>query len=54
MKDELGGKIMKKFVGRRAKTYNYWTDDGSKDNKTKGPKKCVIMENISLKVIEIV
>ena len=31
MKDELGGKIMVKSVGLRAKIYNYFIDDGSKD-----------------------
>ena len=30
MKDELGGTIMKKFVGFRAKTYSYLIDGGSK------------------------
>ena len=29
MKDELDGKIRKKFVGLRAKTYSYLIDDGS-------------------------
>ena len=29
MKDELGGKIMKKFVRLRANTYSYLIDDGS-------------------------
>ena len=33
MKDELGAKTMTKFVGLRAKTYIYLTDDGSKDKK---------------------
>ena len=42
MKDELGGKIMTKFVGLRAKTYIYLIDDGSEDKKVKGTKKCVI------------
>ena len=42
MKDELGGKIMTKFVGLRAKTYSYLIDDGSEDKKAKGTKKCVI------------
>ena len=33
MKNELGRKIMIKFVGLRAKTYSYLTDYGSKDKK---------------------
>ena len=42
MKGKLGGKIMKKFVGLRAKTYIYLTGDGSEDKKAKSTKKCVI------------
>ena len=40
MKDELGEKIMTKFVGLRGKTYNYLIDDGSKDKKAEGTEKC--------------
>ena len=38
MKDKLGGKIMIKFVGLRAKTCSYLIGDGSEENKAKGPK----------------
>ena len=46
MKDGLGGKIMKQFVGLRAKTYSYLIDDDSEDKKAQGTKKCVIKRNI--------
>ena len=42
MKNELGGKIMKKFVGLRAKTYSYLIDDGIEDKKAKGTNECAI------------
>ena len=46
MKDELGGKIMTKFVGLTAETYSYLTDDVSEDKKAKDTKKCVIKRKI--------
>ena len=46
MKDELAGKIMTKFVGLRAKTYSYLTDDRSEGKKAKGTKKRVIKRKI--------
>ena len=46
MKDELGGKIITKFVGLRAKTYSHLIDDGSDDKKQKGTKKCVIKRKL--------
>ena len=46
MKDELGGKIITEFVTLRPKTFSYFTDDGKKDKKAKGTKKCVIKRMI--------
>ena len=40
MKDELGGQIMKKFVGLRAKPYCYLKDNNNEDKKAKDTKKC--------------
>ena len=54
MKDELGARIMTKFVGLRAKTYSYLADDSSEDKKAKGTKKCVIKKNLHLKIIKTV
>ena len=39
-KDELGRKIMKEFIGLRAKTYTYLVDDNSKHKKAKETKTC--------------
>ena len=47
MKGELGGKIMIKFVGLRAKTYSYLSDDDSEDKKAKGTKRCVIKRKLN-------
>ena len=38
MKDEIGGKIMEKFVGLRPKCYSYLMNDGKVDKKAKGTK----------------
>ena len=46
MKDELGGKIITKFVTLRPKTYSLVTDDGKEDKKAKGTKKCIIKKMI--------
>ena len=46
MKDELGGKIMKEFIGLRPKCYSYLTEDGNVNKKVKGTKKCVIKKEI--------
>ena len=43
-KEELGGRIMKEFVGLRAKT-----DDDSEQKKAKGTKKCVIKRELKFK-----
>ena len=47
-KGELGGKIMKGFVGLRAKTYAYVMDDDSEKKKVKGTNKSVIKRILKL------
>ena len=46
MKEVLGEKIMKEFVGLRAKTYSYLISDGNEDNKAKGTKKFVVKRRL--------
>ena len=41
MKDECGGRIIRKFIGLRAKLYSYMMDCGDVKNRCKGVKKCV-------------
>ena len=45
-KDELGGNIMKEFVGLKAKTYAYLMDDDTENKKAKGAKKCIIKREL--------
>ena len=48
MKDQLGRKVMKEFAALRAKTYNYLTDNNSKNKKAKSTKNCVIKRILKL------
>ena len=41
MKDALGRKITKEFVGLRANTYSHLKNDGSEDKEVESTKKCV-------------
>ena len=52
MKDELGGQIMEKFVGLRAKTYSYLWDNNDEDKRAKGTKRCVIKRKFKFQVYE--
>ena len=47
IKDKLGGKIITKILGLKAKTYSYLIDDSSQEKKAKGTKKCVIKTKLA-------
>ena len=46
MKDELGGRIMTKFVALRQKLYAYKMLSESGDKKCKGVKKCIMKKTL--------
>ena len=46
-KDETGGKIIKEFVGLRAKLYSYKMHEGEESKKCKGVKRQVVEKSIS-------
>ena len=46
MKDELGGKIMTKFVVLRPKSYAYRKLDNKEDKRCKGIKKCIVKNTL--------
>ena len=46
-KDEAGGKIIKEFIGLRAKLYSYKMDEGEESKKCKGVKRQVVATSIT-------
>ena len=48
-KDDLGGQIMKKFVGLKAKKYSFLKDNNDEYKKAKGTKRCVIKGKLKFK-----
>ena len=48
IKDELGGRIMTKFVAPRQKLFSYKTLCGGGGKKCKGVKKCMVKNTLDL------
>ena len=51
-KDEVGGEIIEKFVGLRAKLYSFKIFEGEESKKCKGVKKGVVEESIKIRDYE--
>ena len=47
-KDEVGGKVIDKFVGLRPKLYSYRMFEGEESKKCKGVEKSVVKKSIAL------
>ena len=54
MKEELGGQIMEKCVGLRAKIYSSLQDNNNEDKKAKAQKGVSKNENLNFKIIKTV
>ena len=54
MKDELGGHIMKKFLGWQPKSYNYLKDNNDEGKKVKGTKSVSQKENLNFSIVKTV
>ena len=53
MKDELGGNIMKEYVGLRVKTYSYLKDNNNHEDKKRQKQKKVCHKKKTLKKASI-
>ena len=54
MKDELGERIMVKFVELEAKTYSYFIDDCNENKNQTAEKKCATKKKFISKIIKTV
>ena len=54
MKDELGGQIMKKFVGLIVKAHSYLKDNNDENKRAKDSKKFVKKNPLNFKIIKTV
>ena len=54
IKHELGGQMIKQFIGSTAKTSSYLKHNDDQDKKAKGTEKCVIKRKLKFDVIKTI